>query len=98
MSSSFNKSTPAQSKGQPTTGQTNPESEAVFSIQPHPATTNDPQDLQRKREPGGGLQTSDPMAAHHAHGPFIPTQDMQKNLEKPLSKNELQARAAELNK
>ncbi|KAG6916991.1 hypothetical protein DXG01_004335 [Tephrocybe rancida] len=41
-------------------------------------------DLQRNRQPGGGLQTSNPMDPYHAHGPFIPTREMEKNLEQPL--------------
>ncbi|KAG6856682.1 hypothetical protein H0H87_001897 [Tephrocybe sp. NHM501043] len=99
MSSSVNESsTSANAKGQPTAGQSNSGTEGTFSILPHPATTNDPQDLQRKREPGGGLQTSDPLAPHHAHGPVIPTREMLQNLEQPLSQDELRARAAELNK
>ncbi|KAG6831563.1 hypothetical protein H0H92_009482 [Tricholoma furcatifolium] len=98
--SSLNKSSTTAKPRERNVGQTNPqsESEQTFSIQPHPATTNDPQDLQRKREPGGGLQTSDPLAAYRTPGPMIPSSEMQAKLEKPLSKEELQARAAELNK
>ncbi|KAF9465903.1 hypothetical protein BDZ94DRAFT_1213775 [Collybia nuda] len=72
--------------------------EQSFSIQPHPAKTNDPADLQRGNQPGGGLGTSDPMAAHHARDPHVPSQQIMNNLEEPLSREELRARGAELNK
>jgi len=71
--------------------------EPTFSIQPHPAKSNDPADLQYKG-PGGGLATSNPMAAHHARGPHVPNQEILSNIEQPLSREELRARAAELNK
>ncbi|KAG5645668.1 hypothetical protein DXG03_005506 [Asterophora parasitica] len=70
--------------------------EQQFTTQPHPAKTNDPADLQRQ-QPGGGLATSDPMAAHHARDPYVPSQEIQSNLEQPLGRDELRARAAELN-
>ncbi|KAL5504906.1 hypothetical protein ACEPAH_7569 [Sanghuangporus vaninii] len=70
-------------------------SEPSFSIQPHPATTNNPADLQGG---GGGLQSArDPAFALHnsTPGPVIP-----ENLkDQPIaSEDELKARAAELNK
>ncbi|KAG6883952.1 hypothetical protein C0993_002548, partial [Termitomyces sp. T159_Od127] len=71
-------------------------SETTFTIQPHPATTNDPKDLQRNKEPGGGLQTSSSL--FHGPGPVIPDHQMQQNIGEPLSREELHARAAELNK
>ncbi|KAK7436693.1 hypothetical protein VKT23_018948 [Stygiomarasmius scandens] len=67
--------------------------EPTFSIQPHPAKSNDPADLQPSG-PGSGLRNNDAMAAHHAHGPQIPNNQ----LEQPLSREELRARQAELNK
>jgi len=42
--------------------------------------TNDPADLQ----PHGGLRNNDNMAAHHAHGPFIPNNDMMKDFPAPM--------------
>jgi len=74
------------------------DNEPSYSIQPHPAKSNDPADLQQPSQPGGGLATSNPMAAHHARDPHIPSQQIQNNMEKPLSREELQARSAELNK
>ncbi|KAF8066724.1 hypothetical protein FPV67DRAFT_1449878 [Lyophyllum atratum] len=65
-----------------------------YSIQPHPAKSNDPADLQRKE----GLQSSDPMAAHHAREPHVPSREIQSNLEQPLGRDELRARGEELNK
>ncbi|KAF5366598.1 hypothetical protein D9758_008977 [Tetrapyrgos nigripes] len=64
--------------------------EPTFSIQPHPAKTNDPADLQ----PSSGLRNNDAMAAHHAHGPQIPNEQ----LPEPASRDELRARQAELNR
>ncbi|RDB26621.1 hypothetical protein Hypma_005544 [Hypsizygus marmoreus] len=71
-------------------------SEPTFSTLPHPAKTNDPADLQPK-QPGGGLATSDSMAAHHARDPYIPSPEIVNKLEEPLSREQLRARAAELN-
>jgi len=71
-------------------------SEQTFSTQPHPAKSNDPADLQRGQQ--GGLASSDQMAAHHARDPHVPSQDIQKNLEQPLSREEVRMRAEELNK
>ncbi|KAF5381587.1 hypothetical protein D9615_005417 [Tricholomella constricta] len=85
---------PAQTQTQP-----QPQSqsaEPTFSTQPHPAKTNDPADLQSGS--GGGLATSNPMAIHHARDPHVPSQEIQRNLEQPLGREELRARAAELNK
>ncbi|KAG5634876.1 hypothetical protein H0H81_000452 [Sphagnurus paluster] len=70
--------------------------EPTYSIQPHPATTNDPADLQPK-QPGGGLATSDPTSAFHARDPYVPSQEILKGLEPPLGRDELRARATELN-
>ncbi|THU85125.1 hypothetical protein K435DRAFT_970834 [Dendrothele bispora CBS 962.96] len=71
--------------------------EPTFSIQPHPAKSNDPADLQPSG-PGSGLRNNDAMAAHHAHGPQIPSTQTAAGLEQPLSREELRARQAELNK
>ncbi|KAF8234550.1 hypothetical protein L208DRAFT_1393968 [Tricholoma matsutake] len=71
-------------------------SEPTFSIQPHPAKSNDPADLRHVQQ--GGLATSNQMAAHHARDPHVPTQEIQNNLEQPLSREEVRMRAEELNK
>ncbi|KAL5521155.1 hypothetical protein ACEPAG_9077 [Sanghuangporus baumii] len=71
-------------------------SEPSFSIQPHPATTNNPADLQGGG--GGGLQSArDPAFALHNSTPGIVIPE---NLgdQHVASEGELQARAAELNK
>ncbi|KAG6890046.1 hypothetical protein C0995_012503 [Termitomyces sp. Mi166 len=70
--------------------QTKSESEATFTIQPHPATTNNPEDHRGK----------DGFFAHLAQGPgpVIPDTQMQGKIGEPLSKEELRVRAAELNK
>jgi len=69
-------------------------SEQQYSIQPHPAKTNDPADLQRQE----GLRSVDPMAAHRAREPYVPSPELQKNIEEPKSREELRARSEELNK
>jgi len=99
MSSFFNKL-----KAKATTHRKSPSSssnpEPTFSIQPHPAKTNDPADLNPNPapQPGGGLQSSQAYQAHHATGPFIPDQQMMASLEQPKTREELHARQAELNK
>ncbi|TFK60940.1 hypothetical protein BDN72DRAFT_720723, partial [Pluteus cervinus] len=74
--------------------------EQTFSILPHPAKTNDPADLNPRTEKGGGLssQALAGIQAHHAKGPYVPSQDIVDNLPAPLSRDELDARAAELNR
>ncbi|KAG7440474.1 uncharacterized protein BT62DRAFT_938009 [Guyanagaster necrorhizus] len=72
------------------------ENEARFSIQPHPAKTNDPSDLNQPA--GGGLRSDPVVGAHHARDPHIPKQDVLNSLEQPLSREELRKRQAELNK
>ncbi|KAL9934516.1 hypothetical protein V8E36_006291 [Tilletia maclaganii] len=75
--------------------------EQTFSIQPHPAKTNDPSD-----PANGGATTSDLTADQAAAqtvtsnnpGPHVPAQHVADSLEEPLSKQELSARSAELNK
>ncbi|KZV65133.1 hypothetical protein PENSPDRAFT_656018 [Peniophora sp. CONT] len=74
------------------------EEEQQFSIQPHPAKTNDPADLQGD-QPGGGLNSQhEPASAFHARGPYQPPSHITDNLEQPASRDELRARQAELNK
>ncbi|CAL1710885.1 unnamed protein product [Somion occarium] len=69
--------------------------EQQFSTLPHPAKTNDPRDLQAG---GGGFQKDPNIEAFHAHGPYVPDQNVASNLEQPASSEELRARSAELNK
>ncbi|PRP84757.1 hypothetical protein PROFUN_07859 [Planoprotostelium fungivorum] len=57
----------------------------TFHILPHPATDNNP-----NANDGQGVPLS--------RSPHVPSADILQNLEKPLSKEELRARAAELNK
>ncbi|EJD41900.1 hypothetical protein AURDEDRAFT_68301 [Auricularia subglabra TFB-10046 SS5] len=80
--------------------------EPTYSIQPHPAKTNDPADLTRPApgmpESGGGLnqgmQQYPAVAPYAAKGPFIPSPEISKNLDKPATREELHARTAELNR
>ncbi|KAI0646338.1 hypothetical protein C8Q79DRAFT_1009978 [Trametes meyenii] len=72
------------------------ESEQSFSIQPHPAKTNDPRDLQPSL--GGGLNTNPEVGAFHARDPHVPSPQIASNLPPPQSREELRARAQELNK
>ncbi|EJT49031.1 hypothetical protein A1Q1_01888 [Trichosporon asahii var. asahii CBS 2479] len=66
-----------------------------FTIQPHPAKTNDPRDLQRELA-GGGPQTG---AANVFNTPGIqlPNSAQAQNLEQPKSREELQAEMKKLN-
>ncbi|KAI0821468.1 hypothetical protein BC629DRAFT_1461213 [Irpex lacteus] len=73
------------------------EGEQQFSIQPHPARTNDPRDLEPPQV-GGGLNSNPEQQAFHTPGPYIPKQELTQNLEKPKGRDELRARSAELNK
>ncbi|TFK37102.1 hypothetical protein BDQ12DRAFT_685799 [Crucibulum laeve] len=68
--------------------------EPAFSIQPHPAKTNDPADLQ----PHGGLRNNDTAGAFHARDPYVPPEHIRNNMPEPESHEALQARIAELNK
>jgi len=61
----------------------------AFSIQPAPA---------EPPQAGGGLQNDGAFAPFKATGPFIPQAEQLKNLEEPLSREELHKRAAQLNK
>ncbi|KAJ7768267.1 hypothetical protein B0H16DRAFT_1519196 [Mycena metata] len=87
--------------------------EQQFSIQPHPAKTNDPADLQPPQT--GGLASNPNEQAFHARDPHVPSQQVMAGLEQPAvgvppylrrrelieclqSREELQARQAELNK
>ncbi|SJL09218.1 uncharacterized protein ARMOST_12594 [Armillaria ostoyae] len=84
-----------QHKSESATGE---DKESTFSIQPHPAKTNDPSDLNPPNQGAGGLKSDPVMGAHHARDPHIPRQDILNSLEQPLSREELSKRQAELNK
>ena len=77
--------------------------EQQFAILPHPAVgerlqtiyswrniskkTNDPRDLEPS-QPGAGLTSNPEIAAHHAHGPYVPNKDLVNSLEKPAVSDE----------
>ncbi|OSX62077.1 hypothetical protein POSPLADRAFT_1046528 [Postia placenta MAD-698-R-SB12] len=71
--------------------------EPTFNILPHPAKSNDPKDLEPP-QPGGGLNSNPEQQAFHARDPYVPSADLLKNVEQPLSREELRARTAQLNK
>ncbi|KIY52140.1 hypothetical protein FISHEDRAFT_70098 [Fistulina hepatica ATCC 64428] len=67
--------------------------EPTYSIQPHPAKTNDPADLQPKHQ-GGGLR-----GAGHAFQAFdVPGPQIPHDMPAAQSHDELQARQEQLNK
>ncbi|KAJ2919554.1 hypothetical protein MD484_g963, partial [Candolleomyces efflorescens] len=71
--------------------------EQTFNILPHPAKSNDPADLQRDRN--SGLQSGGaPTQAFHARDPYVPSVQIRNNLPPPLSREELKAKQAKLNK
>ncbi|KAJ2926107.1 hypothetical protein H1R20_g10983, partial [Candolleomyces eurysporus] len=73
------------------------EQEQRFNILPHPAKTNDPADLQRDRH--SGLQSGGtPTQAFHARDPYVPSKQIRDNLPPALSREELKAKQAKLNK
>ncbi|KAI0067094.1 hypothetical protein BV25DRAFT_1277146 [Artomyces pyxidatus] len=69
-------------------------SEQQFSIQPHPAKTNDPSDMQET----GGMRSNPMPEGMMAPGPMIPTPEMVHSMDAPAPRDEMHARAAELNK
>ncbi|KLO12333.1 hypothetical protein SCHPADRAFT_998237 [Schizopora paradoxa] len=82
-----------------------PVEEQRFSIQPHPARTNDPRDLQPGDEqdfmsPGrGACSARAPLApgVFSMPGPVIPNAAQHQEIPPPSSRDELRARSAELN-
>ncbi|KAL7411902.1 hypothetical protein BDY24DRAFT_416805 [Mrakia frigida] len=71
---------------------TKEDKEQEFTIQPHPATTNNP-------ETDPALQAgSGKASATGARDPYVPSKDIAESLEKPKSREELQAASAALNK
>ena len=59
-----------------------------FNILPHPATTNNPSDLQSDPNEQGGLQSS-AANAYNARGPHVPDQATAQGLEQPKSREEV---------
>ncbi|KAG8799841.1 hypothetical protein FRC17_007029 [Serendipita sp. 399] len=65
--------------------------EGDVHILPVPGNTNEPPQV------GGGLNTNPEWELHRGAGPVIPTSEQVANLEQPLSREELRARAEALN-
>ncbi|GAA5964527.1 hypothetical protein JCM8115_003909 [Rhodotorula mucilaginosa] len=78
--------------------------EGAFKIQPHPAKTNDPNDLVENTPGLGSAPTlqdlkkaeMNPMGGR-GDQPYIPNEDLIKNLEAPKSHDELRLRQEALN-
>ncbi|KAH8103406.1 hypothetical protein BXZ70DRAFT_728138 [Cristinia sonorae] len=74
------------------------DSEPTYSIQPHPARSEDPRDLEPPQL-GGGLNSNPEYNAFHAKGPYVPTQEVLNNVQGPAAgRDELSARQADLNR
>ncbi|KAF8483584.1 hypothetical protein DFH94DRAFT_690064 [Russula ochroleuca] len=74
----------------------NKQQEQSYSIQPHPAKSNDPADLAGGPQPQPGHAQAG-TGAFHARDPHVPSEDILSRLEQPKTREELRARAAELN-
>lgn len=61
---------------------------AAFTIQPHPATTNNPADLTSDPAESGGLQSSS-ANAYNAKQPHVPEAGVAQQLEQPKSREEV---------
>ncbi|KAI6112260.1 hypothetical protein EDD16DRAFT_1174155 [Pisolithus croceorrhizus] len=70
--------------------------EPRFNIQPHPARTNNPADLDPRAR--RDFNENPAILAHHARDPYIPSQDVVNSLGAPLSREELKRRSEELNR
>ncbi|KAI5451718.1 hypothetical protein NCC49_001367 [Naganishia albida] len=72
--------------------------EQQFTIQPHPATTNNPSDLGQDPSASSGLVGSSPNALEST-GPGLQvlSDEQARGLEKPKSREELQELSAKLN-
>ncbi|KAJ8508584.1 hypothetical protein ONZ45_g9148 [Pleurotus djamor] len=70
--------------------------EQRFGILPHPAKTNDPNDLNKPS--GNSFGGNAGIAAHHARDPHIPDQQTLNTLGSALSREELHKKQEELNK
>ncbi|GAA5992241.1 hypothetical protein JCM10908_001834 [Rhodotorula pacifica] len=78
--------------------------EGAFKIQPHPAKTNDPNDLVENTGGLGSAPTLQDLKKSEANPlggrggqPYVPNEDLIKNLEAPKSRDELRARQEALN-
>ncbi|TDL20348.1 hypothetical protein BD410DRAFT_791155 [Rickenella mellea] len=71
--------------------------EQQFTIQPHPAKTNNPADLEPPQL-GAGLNNKPEFSAHQTPGPYVPSAAIASNIEPPASREEMRARQVELNK
>ncbi|KAI0717347.1 hypothetical protein C8T65DRAFT_641150 [Cerioporus squamosus] len=72
------------------------QNEPTYGILPHPAKSNDPRDLEPP-QPGGGLNSKPEYEAFHARDPHVPSPQVMNNLSPPKTREELRARAQELN-
>ncbi|KIK65577.1 hypothetical protein GYMLUDRAFT_158832 [Collybiopsis luxurians FD-317 M1] len=74
--------------------------EQSFSIQPHPAKTNNPADLQNPAPGTGmGLNNNEQMGPFHARDPHVPTDpQVLENLGRQEGRDELRAQQEELNR
>jgi len=70
--------------------------EQSFSIQPHPAKTNDPKDLDRQGPIGAGYGP-DSANMNYGPGPVMPDAQAQQNMPPVSSRDQLKARSAALN-
>ncbi|KAH7915569.1 hypothetical protein BJ138DRAFT_997734 [Hygrophoropsis aurantiaca] len=71
--------------------------EQMFSIQPHPAKSNNPGEVEEPQV-GAGLNSNPELQAHHARGPHVPSPEILNRLEQPKTHEELEKRTAELNR
>ncbi|PSR73112.1 hypothetical protein PHLCEN_2v11014 [Hermanssonia centrifuga] len=96
MPSFLDKLKPSSHKHQ-NQGEQQQQGEPTYSIQPHPAKTNDPRDLEPPQL-GAGLNSNPEQEAFHTPGPYIPSDELRNSLPPPKSRDELKARSADLNK
>lgn len=59
-----------------------------FNILPHPATTNNPSDLNSEPKEHGGLQSAS-ANAYNTPGPHVPDKAVAEGLEQPKSREEV---------
>ncbi|KAH9965309.1 hypothetical protein BC827DRAFT_1183785 [Russula dissimulans] len=72
--------------------------EQSFSVQPHPAKSNNPSDLAGRPSSGQGSNPQSEAGIFTSPGPQILSKDVLDQLEQPETREELRARTAELNK
>jgi len=72
--------------------------EPTYSIQPHPAKSEDPRDLEPPQL-GGGLNSNPEYGAFHARDPHVPSPEVLSTIREPAAtREELHARQEELNR